>query len=96
MDAITLLIQIPLVGIFVWYSIEMSKRGEQAQKAFLEALDKRDSEFEKRNQAIIVQMDNLQKFLVEHDKQAASILSTANQTLDMLKDRRQQPAKAAR
>ena len=31
---VTLLIQVPLVGVFIWYSLEMSKRGAEAQKAF--------------------------------------------------------------
>lgn len=49
----TLLIQVPLVGVFIWYSLEMSKRSSESQKTFLEALDKRDQAFENRNAAVI-------------------------------------------
>ena len=50
---VSLLIQVPLVGVFVWFSLEMSKRNTEAQRAFMEALDKRDAAYEKRNQAVI-------------------------------------------
>jgi len=50
---VTLLIQVPLVGVFIWYSLEMSKRSAESQKVFLDALDKRDEAFERRNKAVI-------------------------------------------
>lgn len=56
---ITLLIQVPLVGVFIWYSLEMSKRMTETQKAFMDALDKRDSAFEARNAAVIKAIDAL-------------------------------------
>ncbi len=56
---ITLLIQVPLVGVFIWYSLEMSKRSAESQKAFMDALDKRDQAFENRNTAVIKAIDNL-------------------------------------
>ena len=51
---VNLLIQIPLVGAFIWYSL-------QNQKAFMEALDKRDQAFEKRNEAVIESIGELNK-----------------------------------
>ena len=50
---INLLIQVPLVGAFIWYSLEMNKRGAEAQRMYMEALDKRDQEYDKRNGALI-------------------------------------------
>lgn len=50
---LSLLIQVPLVGVFIWYSLEMNKRGNETQKTFMDALDKRDEAFDKRNAAII-------------------------------------------
>ncbi len=50
---LTLLIQVPLVGVFIWYSLEMDKRGKESQKLYMEALDKRDAEYDRRNSALI-------------------------------------------
>jgi hypothetical protein len=47
-----LLIQVPLVGVFIWYSLT-------TQRAFMDALDKRDQAFERRNLAVIEAMDKL-------------------------------------
>ena len=47
---ITLLIQVPLVGVFVWYSLT-------ANAKFMESLDKRDAAFEARTKAIIETMN---------------------------------------
>ena len=54
---ITLLIQVPLVGVFIWYSLEMAKRSAAAQDKFLAALDKRDEQFTARNKALIETME---------------------------------------
>ena len=56
---LNLLIQIPLVGAFIWYSLEMAKRIGESQQRFMEALDKRDEAYEKRNNAVIASMDKL-------------------------------------
>jgi uncharacterized coiled-coil protein SlyX len=56
---VTLLIQVPLVGVFIWYSLEMAKRSSESQKAFMESLEKRDTAFEIRNSAVIHAIDNL-------------------------------------
>ncbi len=42
----TLLIQIPIVGIFIWYS-------ERISRQFSETLQKRDEMYEKRNDALV-------------------------------------------
>lgn len=76
---ITLLIQVPLVGVFIWYSLEMAKRSAESQRAFMDALDKRDQAFESRNTAVIKAIDNLNQSICaqineierghnEHDK----------------------------
>ena len=67
---VTLLIQVPLVGVFIWYSLEMSKRGAEAQKAFMDALDKRDHAFEQRNSAVIKAIDNLNNSICAQIKEA--------------------------
>ena len=67
---VTLLIQVPLVGVFIWYSLEMSKRGAEAQKAFMDALDKRDAAFEQRNTAVIKAIDNLNNSICAQIKEA--------------------------
>lgn len=76
---ITLLIQVPLVGVFIWYSLEMNKRSTESQKTFLDALDKRDQSFEIRNKAVIeaigslnaaicAQLKDLERAEDEHDR----------------------------
>jgi hypothetical protein len=40
---ITLLIQVPLVGVFIWYSLEMAKRSAESQRAICSS-KKRDEE----------------------------------------------------
>lgn len=76
---ISLLVQVPLVGVFIWYSLEMSKRMQESQMKFMEALDKRDDAFEKRNQAVIAVinsmnasicagLDKIQESQEEHDR----------------------------
>ncbi len=75
---LTLLIQVPLVGVFIWYSLEMNKRSAEAQKSYMDALDRRDQEYEKRNLALITSInamsmaitksvDNLATCQNEHD-----------------------------
>lgn len=56
---IALLVQVPLVGVFIWYSLEMAKRGVESQRAFMDALEKRDTYFDARNTAVIRVIDNL-------------------------------------
>ena len=56
---VSLLIQVPLVGVFIWYSLEMAKRNAESQKAFMDSLDRRDTAFEGRNKATIEAIDNL-------------------------------------
>ena len=76
---VTLLIQVPLVGVFIWYSLEMSKRAAESQQAFMNALDRRDQAFEGRNKATIeaishlndaicLQLKELERSNDEHDK----------------------------
>lgn len=52
MDWIALAVQVPLVGVFIWFSLENQKR-------FLEALDRRDEAYEKRNLAIVEALEKV-------------------------------------
>ena len=49
---VNLLIQVPLVGVFIWFALTN-------QREFMAALDKRDEAFEKRNAAVIAAIDRL-------------------------------------
>jgi hypothetical protein len=76
MDWTSILIQVPLVGIFIWFSLE-------SQKRFSDALDKRDQEFEKRNAATCRSLEvltssvlSMTERLVEHDVRSASRAET--------------------
>ena len=86
---ITLLIQVPLVGVFIWYSLEMAKRSAAAQDKFLSALDKRDEQFTARNKALIETMERnnqavcgaigaIGEMLLDHDKHTREYIA-ANQ-----------------
>ena len=79
---ITLLLQVPLVGVFIWYSLETNKRQSESQQRFSDALDKRDSAFEQRNKALIEAINKgneaicetiqeMHRSLLSHDKAAA-------------------------
>jgi Na+/phosphate symporter len=48
MDAniVNLLLQVPILGVFIWWSIRVSK-------GFTDALDRRDELYEKRNAALV-------------------------------------------
>lgn len=58
---VTLLIQVPLVGVFIYYSM-------MTQNKFLEALDKRDEAFQKRNQDIVAEIKALNASQERHDE----------------------------
>jgi hypothetical protein len=86
---VSLLIQVPLVGVFIWYSLEMNKRMVQSQEKFMDALDRRDAAFENRNNSVItainhmnesicLQLTNVQKQQEEHDRYVRDNTVTAN------------------
>ncbi len=54
---VAILSQIPFVAVFIWYSLEVGKQARQAQDRFMEALDKRDDAFERRNEKMVTAMD---------------------------------------
>ncbi len=68
---LSLLIQVPLVGVFIWYSLEMNKRGNETQKTFMDALDKRDEAFDKRNNAIIQVIERMNESICAQLKDLA-------------------------
>lgn len=57
--------QIPFVVVFVWYSLEMNKRSDATQQVFLEALQRRDEAFDKRNQAVIEAITSMNAVIAE-------------------------------
>lgn len=61
---VSLLIQVPLVGVFIWYSLEMNKRQQESQEKYMSALDKRDEAFERRNASVIASIDRLNQAIV--------------------------------
>lgn len=67
---VNLLIQIPLVGAFIWYSL-------QAQKAYMDSLDKRDSAYEKRNAAIVRSIEQLCEKIDDTNKTKSRRRTTA-------------------
>ena len=52
MDWTALVTQAPMIAAFIWFALEMNKRSQDQQRAFIEALDRRDQAYEKRNEAI--------------------------------------------
>jgi uncharacterized Zn finger protein len=68
---LSLLIQVPLVGVFIWYSLEMNKRSNETQKTFMDALDKRDEAFDKRNNAIIQVIERMNESICAQLKDLA-------------------------
>lgn len=68
MDWTTLAFQAPVIAAFIWFSLEMNKQGSAAQMRFMDVLDKRDIAFEKRNDKICVQLSELTKSIIDHDR----------------------------
>lgn len=53
-NILTLLIQTPLLGVFIWYSLQLQARYERSLQA-------RDEQFEKRNTALVAAIAELTK-----------------------------------
>lgn len=77
MDWTSLLVQAPIVGAFIWFSIEMQKR-------FAEALDKRDAAYQDRNDALCtalnatsMQILELTKHVITHDQRVENRIQAA-------------------
>lgn len=97
---VSLLIQVPLVGVFIWYSLKLSDRMTESQKVFLEALEKRDVAFDARNkalidtinqgnQAICETMNAMRQDIVDHDKWSeARIVASEKAVVGALKPTR--------
>lgn len=86
---VALLVQVPLVGVFIWYSLKKDDRSAQSQQAFMDALDRRDTAFEKRNFALIetvsamnasilTALSSLQNNMDEHDRYTREKLDRAS------------------
>lgn len=74
---ITLLVQVPLVGVFVWYSLTSNAK-------FIESLDKRDQAFEMRTKALIETMNTNNRMVMDT---LARIEATNNAHDDFMRDR---------
>lgn len=84
MDAwVSLLIQVPLVGVFVWYSLNMNKSMQESQQKFMEALDRRDAEFMKRNEAVIHAIDGLNNSICAQLQSVASQLEKHDDAVEV-------------
>lgn len=73
---VSLLIQIPLVGAFIWYSLKLSEQNKQSherhleqnqelQNRFFDALDRRDMAFEQRTKALIETMNTNNRAILD-------------------------------
>jgi hypothetical protein len=69
---IGLFVQVPLVGIFIWYSIKMQER-------FQQSLDKRDDQYEKRNGALVEAITANTQQLSELTREIISERQAANE-----------------
>lgn len=76
MDWTTLAIQTPIVAAFIWFALELNKRSQVQQDAFLAALDRRDEMYEKRNAALLAQITKSSDATIDAlEKQTAQIAS---------------------
>lgn len=75
---IDLLIQLPLVGVFIWYSLEMQKRIQCITDSFSASLKEHDAAFERRvagliasdremTSAILTELKTAQTHFINHD-----------------------------
>lgn len=80
---LTLLIQVPLVGVFIWYSLRLTERTQQSlqdsQTRYGEMLERQAAQYEARNRALIEAITSssratcesvnaLTETLTEHDR----------------------------
>lgn len=89
MDWTALATQIPLVAAFIWFALEMYKRSVQQTEAFMAALDKRDTEYEQRNQALVSAITELTRQITQqterfcvHDEVTRSALAAHDKRVD--------------
>jgi CRISPR/Cas system CSM-associated protein Csm2 small subunit len=84
--AISLLVQAPLVGVFVWFAVKMANQSAMQVNKFIDALDKRDQEYLTRNNAVIdalgklsANIANLTERTCSHDEVMRESLREINQ-----------------
>lgn len=58
-SAVSLLIQVPLVGVFIWFSLRMVEKMEHQEERFLDSLNKRDEASQKRDEAYLLALDEI-------------------------------------
>ena len=91
MDWTALVTQIPLVAAFIWYALEMQKRGQEQMQAFLETLEKQNQQYEVRNRALVEVIDKLALKISEMNAQTcadhASLLEATRLAADEPKTR---------
>jgi hypothetical protein len=71
MEWLSLLVQVPLVGAFILYSLEMVKRANESQKLYMDALDRRDVEYDKRNGALINAINAMSTSIISEVRESA-------------------------
>ena len=85
-NLISLLIQVPLLGVFIWYSLHLQKR-------FDESLNRRDELYEKRNNALVDAITALTREIsCMSDRELAHHEKTET-VLDIIKSARRPQAK---
>ncbi len=92
MDWTTFIVNAPLLAGFVYFALKMSDRLAATQKAFLDALERRDQFYEARNQALITALNantTATNKLIEQN--CAHDAATAQALRDILSDRPTQP-----
>lgn len=76
--AINLLIQIPLVGIFVWFVLEMDKRNkvsiEKRDLRYEASQEKRDTQYMRSLNAVANTLVAMKKAYEEHDKRVDIVI----------------------
>ena len=85
-NIIGLLIQVPLLGVFIWYSLHLQKR-------FDESLNRRDELYEKRNSALVEAITALTREIsCMSDRELAHHEKTET-VLEIIKPARRSPTK---
>jgi hypothetical protein len=77
-ELISLLVQVPLVAVFVWFTLEMTKRHSEAEMAmaarFQEEQKRRDEAQERRDLAYVQALGRIADKMEEHDERLGTAI----------------------
>lgn len=85
-NLISLLIQVPLLGIFIWYSLHIQKR-------FDESLNRRDELYEKRNATLVEAIVAMTKEIACMSDRELAHHEKTETIIELIKPTRRSPAK---